>query len=285
VGQDLSEAGREHLARGRIRDLEAEDGGASAVVTDPAQGVLDVWVGVVNGALTGECDCAGTMCEHAVAVALAALEQEFAFSSIPSRTRDADPAEHRFAEIARGLSPRKLISLVAQRAVADQHFAALLMASAGQLPPLGPAEIQAARRMISAAAEVPNGSYRWDLHDIVKAGASMVTGLELLAVRPPTEEFLDVIEEAIAAWVTLSDYLHDQWETYETEPEEIGGALAELHLRLSQACRPDPLELAARLAELVRDVDGDTFLDVPGSYGDVLGPEGIAEFTALMRRR
>lgn len=287
VGEDLAELGREHLRQGRIRDLEADDGGASAAVADPDQGLLEVWVGVVNAALTGECDCAETvsddLCGHAVAVALAALRQGLTFSSISSSSRapGADPAEQRFAEIAAGLAPRKLIGLVARQAAADEYFAALLLACADRLPSPGPAEIQAARRVVAAAAEVPGGHQRWDLYDIVKAGMAMVTELELLAVRPPTDEVLVVVEEAIAVWATLAGYLNDAWENYETEPEDVGSALAELHLQLCQVHRPDPLELAARLAALVRAADGDTYLDVPEDYVDVLGTEGIAKFTAL----
>lgn len=288
MGQDLSELGQEHLLRGRIRDLEAEDGGAGALIADPDRGLVEVWVGVINGALTGECDCAeevsGGLCGHAVAVALAALREGLIFSSIPSRARGGDPEEQRFAEIAAGLAPRKLIGLVARQAVADQYFAALLLACADRLPSPGPAEIRAARQVVAAAADVPNGQGRWDLYDIVKAGTAMVAELELLAVRPPTDEVLIVVEEAIAAWATLSGYLNDAWETYETEPEEIGSALAELHLRLCQVCRPDPLELAARLLALVDDADVDTFLDVPEGYVDVLGVEGVGEFNALLAR-
>ncbi|MGH3929255.1 MAG: hypothetical protein ACRDTF_04685 [Pseudonocardiaceae bacterium] len=288
VGQDLSDLGREHLRQGRIRDLEAEDGGASAAIADPDRGLLGVWVGVVNGALTGECDCAegvsGGLCEHSVAVALAALGNGLTFSSISSRARGVDPEEQRFAEIAAGLTPRKLIGLVARRAVADQYFAALLLACADRLSSPGPTEIHAARRVVTAAAEVPNGHDRWDLYDIVKAGTAMVAELELLAVRPPTDEVLVVVEEAIAVWATLSGYLNEAWETYETEPEEIGSALAELHLRLCQVHRPDPLTLAARLAALIAGADTDTFLDVPEEYVDVLGSEGVVEFEALLAR-
>lgn len=287
VGQDLSELGREHLARDRIRDLEVEDGGTTAVIADPDRGLLGVWVGVVNGVLTGECDCIdwvpNHLCGHAVAVALAALEEGFTFSSISSRARGVDPEEQRFAEIAAGLTPRTLIGLVARQAVADRYFAALLLAGAGRLAPAGPKEIHAARQVVEAAGDVPNGR-RWDLPDIVKAGRAMVTELELLAVRPPTDELLVVVEEAIAVWATLSGYLRDAWETYETEPEEVGSALAELHLRLCQECRPDPFELATRLAELVGGVELDTFLDVPEEYADVLGPEEAAKFMALRAR-
>jgi uncharacterized Zn finger protein len=103
VGQDLSELGREHLARGHVHDLEADDGGAGAMVGDPEQGLLGVWVGVVDGELTGECDCAdgagGRLCGHAVAVALGALEEGFPFASVASRAVDVDPEEQRFAEV------------------------------------------------------------------------------------------------------------------------------------------------------------------------------------------
>jgi hypothetical protein len=45
---------------------------------------------------------------------------------------------------------------------------------------------------------------------------------------------------------------------------------------------PVPLELAARLAKLVGDADGETCLDVPEGYANVLGVEGVAEFEALL---
>ncbi|MGH8882518.1 MAG: hypothetical protein ACRD0P_35090, partial [Stackebrandtia sp.] len=288
VGPDLSEWGRECRTRGRIRDLGVEDGAAVAVIDDPDRGLLGVWVGVVNGMLTGECDCVGGMpgrlCGHAVAVALIALENGFTFSSISSRVRAADLEEQRFAEIAAELTPRALIGLVARQAVTDGHFAALLLACAGRLPPTGPKEIHAARAVIAAAADMPNGR-RWDLYDIVKAGKTIVTELELLAVRPPTDEVLVVVEEAITVWAQLSGYLNDAWETYETESEEVGSALAELHLRLCQAHDPEPLELAGRLAKLVRNADVETFLDVLGEYADVLGAEEVAEFETLLARR
>jgi hypothetical protein len=243
VAPELSELGRECLARGRIRDLGADDGGASAVVTDPDRGLLGVWVGVVNGVLTGECDCVNGvpeyLCGHAVAVAMRALETGFVFSSVSSRGRDVDPEEQRFAGIAAELTPRVLIDLVARQAVADRYFAALLLARAGRLPPVGPAQIAAARRVIAAAADVPNGR-RWELHDLVKAGRTMVSELELLAVRPRTEELLVMVEEAIAVWATLSGYLQDAWEVFESEPEEIGSALDELHLRLRETSSGTP---------------------------------------------
>ncbi|GAB3874970.1 hypothetical protein GCM10029964_017860 [Kibdelosporangium lantanae] len=72
VGPDLARIGREHLDQGRVFELAEEDGGVAATVLDTVHKELDVWVGVVNGALTGECDCTEEG-PHVVAVALAAL--------------------------------------------------------------------------------------------------------------------------------------------------------------------------------------------------------------------
>lgn len=58
VGRELSDLAQEQLVQGRVGDLEADDGGVSAALADPDRGRLEVWVGVVNGALTGECPCA-----------------------------------------------------------------------------------------------------------------------------------------------------------------------------------------------------------------------------------
>jgi hypothetical protein len=96
---------------------------------------------------------------------------------------------------------------------------------------------------------------------------------------------LAVVEEAIAVWARVSGYLLDAWETYETEPVEVGSALVELHLRLCRALRPDPLALAARLAELAAEADTETFLNLPEKYADVLGAQGVGELTALLARR
>src|SRR5262249_21380331 len=160
--------------------LEADDGGAGAMVSDPDQGLLGVWVGVVDGGLTGECDCpdgvGGRLCGHAVAVALAALDEGLSFASAASRARGVDPEEQRFAGAAAGRPTGERVRLVARQAAEDRHFAALLLAAAGRLPAPGPAEIAAARRTIAVAEAVPDGR-RWDLPDIVTAGTAMLAEL------------------------------------------------------------------------------------------------------------
>lgn len=84
----------------RLRDADAvsdtvsADGGASgSVATD--SGTYDVWVGVVNRLLTGECHCADaevtTLCLHAVALALDAIASGLRWA--PAPVRDADTVD------------------------------------------------------------------------------------------------------------------------------------------------------------------------------------------------
>ena len=129
VGPDLARIGREHLDQGRVFELGQDDGGVVAIVLDSARKEFDVWVGVVNGALTGECDCDedGPLCSHAVAVTLAALEDGIPFTSV---TEQEDDDEERFADLASTLTFDQLVDLVARQAVADPDFADELMALA-----------------------------------------------------------------------------------------------------------------------------------------------------------
>ncbi|RSM80423.1 hypothetical protein DMH04_30300 [Kibdelosporangium aridum] len=131
VGPDLARIGREHLDQGRVFELGEDDGGVAATVLDSARKEYDVWVGVVNGALTGECDCEDTeapLCGHAVAVTLAALEDGIPFTSVTEQDDDDD--EERFAELAATLTFDQLVDLVARQAVADPDFADDLIALA-----------------------------------------------------------------------------------------------------------------------------------------------------------
>jgi uncharacterized Zn finger protein len=125
VGSDLARLGRDHLEQGRVFDVEPDDGGVLASVLGPGGKDLEVWVGVVNGQLTAECDCgaeAQSFCAHAVAVTYAAIEDgiDFVSSAAP---REDDEDEQRFAEVAAGLSHEQLVDLVVRQAVADPDFA------------------------------------------------------------------------------------------------------------------------------------------------------------------
>ncbi|HEX3789327.1 MAG TPA: hypothetical protein VHW44_15795 [Pseudonocardiaceae bacterium] len=287
VGEELVALGREHLDQGRVEGVRAEDGGATAVLVDPGQGRLEVWAGVLNGEFSAECDgvgeAEGELCGHAVAVALAGLRDGVAFSSVPTRERYVDQDVRDFATIARGLTRGKLIDLVSRRAADDRYLGALLRTAAGEQAEVGEEQIAAGRQLVADMIEMIDDGHSWDPRGLVKLGTNLLTELEVMAAHPVSEQLVVLIEDTIEEWARVPSYMAD-WENLDEDVEEIGNALADLHLRACAAADLDPLELAARLAELVADAESDTYLDAPDGYADILGPEGIAEYKNLIAR-
>jgi hypothetical protein len=236
VGQELAAVGREHLAQARISELDADDGGASALAHDPDHGELDVWVGVVDGELTGECDCpadeAEMLCGHAVAVAFAALDKGIAFSSISGRER-MDTEQRWYAEVAGKLDQAELVGLVAQQAGADRRFAALLLSVAGELTAPAEAELTIARESLAeltALLELDDP----DAYELLKAGQQLLGELELLAIRPVTAELAELLGESTDAADALAEGLADVGEVYAMDAAELAETIAELHDRVNE---------------------------------------------------
>lgn len=101
-------AGRTLLDAGAVSELESFDGGTDGLVAD-GDGEHDVWIGIRYQFLVGECDCANAepvatsdeylqaaaddeveppeLCAHAVAVALAAIEDRLPWATAPADHR------------------------------------------------------------------------------------------------------------------------------------------------------------------------------------------------------
>jgi uncharacterized Zn finger protein len=96
------------------------------------------WVGFVDGELVGECDCPDdeddTLCAHAVALALRALDEGVRWSgaAVPPSEAELDPLLARFTDAAEQLSRRRLIELVAAQALKDPLLGALLLDEADE---------------------------------------------------------------------------------------------------------------------------------------------------------
>jgi uncharacterized Zn finger protein len=133
VPAEVAEAAERLLDNGDVSDPEAVGGGARAVVTDGGSR-FEPWVGVVDRAFTGDCDCPAEpsddgLCAHAVAVALAAFEDglRFAAAGVPHGEDTAEPGRAELRRAAESLNPRDLTELVIDQALRDPEFAALLL--------------------------------------------------------------------------------------------------------------------------------------------------------------
>jgi hypothetical protein len=268
----------------RFRSLRSSEGGARAAVTTADGSAADCWVGVVDGDLAADCECrrrdrrdddAG-LCVHAVVVARAAVEAELPWSADATAPGVATPkTTAEWLEVADGLTHRELADLVARQAAGNRSFASALLKAADLLGPPGPAEIARVRKAVDDALGVQSG-HRWDLHDIAVAGYRLAEELELLAEHPATREALEVAGEAIDAWDGhLYAVLSQDYDTYETEPSEIGGRIAAAHLAVCESLRPDPLRLAEALVRLEGLAEIESSIDA-ADYEHLLGPAGTA---------
>jgi hypothetical protein len=94
-------AGRRLYASGAVSETAGAYAGAGGFVVDDTGTEFDVWVGVQNLRLVGECDCpddaapsvSAQLCAHAVALALAAIDADITWAPAPaSQADDADQA-------------------------------------------------------------------------------------------------------------------------------------------------------------------------------------------------
>ncbi len=283
AGPKIYQAAEELLSSGGLGEIIEVGGGAASSVNNGADSPRQVWVGVVSGALGAECDCAEAgadrddLCVHAVALLLAAIRDGFGWASTatPPSQASLDPDVRRLVEVAATLPPQRLAVLVGEHAAIDRRLEARLLAASGRLGPLTGQQAAPIRQTIdSIAADATVGEF--DLHDVAKAGQWIVDEMQVLAQRPPCLDALHVVEHAARVWDGLAGYLYDAWETYETEPEEIGGALRAIHVRMCEQLRPDPDELAARLREIINAAEVTSCLEHPDDYAGVLDADAVA---------
>jgi hypothetical protein len=266
---------------GRLGELFATGGGASSTVYDDGESVHRVWVGVVSGAFSAECDCAEAaadpdeLCVHAVAVTISALEGEFAWSSAatPPSGVVVDQRVRELTEVAATLSVRRLAALVGERAAVDRRLEARLLTYAGRLGAPTDEELTAVREIIDDLSTEAT-SDEFELHHVVRAGHLIIDELEVLAQRPATDGVLDTVEHAAEVWDELVAHLPYSWGP-EDEPEEIGGAIRAVHVLICTDLQVDAENLVDRLIGIIISAENTSCLDVPEDYLALLGPDGV----------
>lgn len=265
--------------REAMGDLESCNGGVQALVRD-GEAVYQPWVGIVERAITGECDCVppgDDLCAHAVAVVLAALDEGVAWSGAAFPPNAAAPASEYgdyVAAVGR-LAPRQLTELVVRQAARDRLFAAMLLSQAGMLDAADETGITGFRAALHDASNATTG--RWEISDVESAGHRLVTEAEILCTRPATLSMVELMEEAIVIWDDLSGYLIDAYHSRRTDPQEISGPLVDAHLDLCERLGLAPDELAERLNRLMSRCSYDT-VDID-EYAELLG-----DHAGLVRR-
>jgi hypothetical protein len=281
IPAEIAAAADRLLRDGGIDGLESVGGGAQAVISDGGMS-FQPWVGVVDRALTSDCECSDRLadedfCAHAVAVALAAFEAGVRFSAAgrPHGAGPVEPESADYRQAARRLGPQQLADLVVEQAIRDRLFATMLLARAGMLDPEDESGLADFENVIRDASNTTTGT-RWELADVEHAGHRLAAEAEIMRAWPAVPAMLDVIERAIAVWDELAGHLIDAHHARRTDPEEISEPLVDAHRDLCERLDLGPDEVADRLTLLLDRCHNDT-VD-PAAYAELLGEFADTDF-------
>ncbi|HYW10094.1 MAG TPA: hypothetical protein VE913_24215, partial [Longimicrobium sp.] len=266
--------GRLYYREGRVHDVAATDGEASARVEGSESYRARLWD--EGGRPRFDCTCPVGIdlrfCKHCVAVAMVVNP---ALDPLPAPRADPLPEIRAFLERQ---DRAGLIELMMEYAAEDSQLRMKLGLRVASTHP-GGAVVEPFRRAISHAFAVPDyeeygdaGGYVDRMYDVLAELATLV-GTDPAAAIPLLEQAAKRAESAV-------DSVEDDGDEF----PGIFAEIAELHLRACERARPDPEELAARLFKLEMESDYETFADTARSYADVLGDTGLAAYRALAEK-
>jgi uncharacterized Zn finger protein len=212
----------------------------------------------------------GAFCKHCVAVALQVAEPERGGKRSKRVRQSKEPDLRRYLA---GLHANELVELVMEQADADWRLRERLRAAALAVGG-GAIDLRTWKDRIDAVfggpgfvpyAEAPG--WAEDVFDVIAA-------LDDLVVAGHAAAVVHLAEHAHRRADGAVQYIDDSdgWLT------DISGRIGELHLKACEIARPDPIELAGRLAELELTSELDTFHRAAATYAEVLGREGIAAY-------
>jgi uncharacterized Zn finger protein len=277
VIEDLADArsftrGLAYQRQGRV---EVQEQGAG-IVTAIVRGSMPYRVELRREPkVAWSCTCpvgeTGDFCKHCVAVALEVSDDEPERRQ-PGRVERADDPDLR--TYLSGLDADELADLLLEQVESDWRLRERLMARA--LASEGQSlDGRAWKNRIDAVfgdgryfvSYAEAGGWAQDIFELIAALGDLVDAGHSAAV-------VGLVEHAHHRADASVGYVDDSdgWLT------DISGRLGALHLRASQQARPDPVELAGRLADLELTSELDTFHRAAATYAHVLGAQGIAGY-------
>ena len=277
-GMRTFERGMRYAVDGRVSKVRTTSDTAKAKVRGSASYQVELWCDDNEAGYACTCPVGGEerFCKHEVAVALVVTDAIGAHEApIAEQTEKIDLAAY-----LRGLDPETLVQLLVERATMDDIFDARLRMAAARTS-VGALSLDAFRNALAAAFETDGYVGYREAYDYTSGIVSVLDSLGQLlgdghadAVAALAEHAADLAEEALG-------YIDDSDGGMSAVAEHI----RELHLAACVASRPDPVALARNLYDRERHGgDLEIFHGAAGSYADVLGDEGLAEYRRLAQQ-
>lgn len=263
--------GLAYHARGRVDLLSFDGSRAVARVRGSEDYRVDLrWRG---RAPAGNCDCPAfdstDFCKHMVALAITARERAREGGAVDRLERAADFLRKQGLEAA----VTRLLSLV-QR---DPALLAEIESQAADATEGDDQLLRRYRKVIDGASHVEGfisyrgaGAYVEELSTVLNRLEGLIALGRATVVESLARHFLDAMEEI--------------FEAIDDSDGEIGGVVAragEIHLAACRSADVDPVELTQWLFEHEMSAEWFVFEGAAGTYADILGTAGAAEYRRL----
>lgn len=270
--------GEEYFRAGQVQEVvETPEGIAGSVLGNRLYAVR-IWL--VGRRIRHSCNCPvgedGEFCKHCVALGLAWIERP------PSKGRRSPPRTGpavTMDDVRAELSKREkadLVEIVMQRAAKDEALRDRLLMDAARRRPKE-VEIATFKKAIDRAVRTRRFVAYHEMYGYVRRIEDAVDSVRSLLEEGHAPEVIEITEHAFGA-------VEGAMESVDDSDGGMGGVLRhleELHLRACKEAKPEPLKLAQRLFAIEMTSAFDVLHGAAETYRDVLGPEGLAEYTAL----
>jgi len=276
AGQGAYERGVAYYEEGRVARLSV----AGERITASVDGTeaYDVRLRKTPLGFDGACTCPASegfdFCKHCVAVALAVEAREAVMQST-----EADAAEDRISAYLSGLSSDELIDIVLGALDGAPELENRLLMQADVAA--GALDAKRLKKMITAAIPLRD---LWDFRQVAQyfeRAEACVTGIESIAPSLAPADLLAAVRHAFSrldkALVRVDDSGGRRW--------GLQHGLHALHRDALARSGWAADDLASYLLDLHLNDPWDTFNDVLGEYGELLGDDGRAAYFAHVRSR
>lgn len=152
----------------------------------------------------------------------------------------------------------------------------------------------AARAIASGGGSLDIGAWKKRVEAVFGDSRSFVPYAEAGGWAEGVFEMIAALDDLVAAGhaaavVGLAEHAHrraDKAVQYVDDSDgrltDISGRLGEVHLRACQQARPDPVELAVRLADLELSSELDAFHRAATTYAGLLGADGLSAYRRIL---
>jgi uncharacterized Zn finger protein len=276
AGQVYFARGEGYFEIGAVRSVREREGAIKATVSGSQPYTTSLLIR--EDGLDGHCTCPlgqdGQFCKHLVATGLAFIDQQEAGRKMGKGPRPITPKD--IEDCLLKLDRSDLVRLIMEQAdFDDELYAALRLRTASDGAEPNTAEM---KQVIRQAIEIQD-FISWRETSLYEQGVDRVLAqLRTMLTQRHAAEVIKLAEFAMDLWEENIGLIDDS----DGCMGMIRDDLHQLHLEACEATRPDPVELAERLAQRAINSEWEMFFDAYRTHNTVFGTKGRARYREIV---